>query len=503
MKPSRTPLFAIVGLLLLVGSSMTWYRHQAFDVPWMPGEKRQVWSIEAKLEFIARGEPVKVSFAIPDTQNGFERIADHTASPGYGLAFIDTPGERRAEWSIRSARGKQTLYYRVDMQVETGLNIPQAPPELVENRKLMGSGPMDTSALQLLENALERSADHFTLARELIKAFNSQQQSADFLAQKQTRSRWLVQLLNQAEVPAREVLMLNLEDGRRRQPLVTYLQVFDGEEFQLFNPQTGKQGRGKNQMMWEYHSGALLDIIGGAKSNVWFSIIDQEVPASQVLELERQEDSLLDFSIHSLPVEEQTMFKGILLIPVGVLVVVFMRVLVGLRTSGTFMPVLIAMSFIQTSLWIGLIGFVLIVGIGLLIRGYLSYLNLLLVARISAVIMTVIGIIAVFSVLAYQLGLSEALKITFFPMIILSWTIERMSILWEEEGAKEVFIQSGGSLIVALVAYMVMTNDLIRHLTFNFIGLQAIFMALAILLGSYTGYRLLELRRFRFFTGSR
>ncbi len=501
MKPSRTPLFAIVALLLLAGSTLTWYRHQAFDVPWMPGEKRQVWSIEAKLEFIARGEPVKVSFAIPDTQNGFERIVEHTASPGYGLAFIDSPGGRRAEWSIRRATGRQTLYYRVDMEVDPGQEIQQLAPELLENKKLMGSGPMETSALQLLNNALQRSADHYTLARELINEFNSQQQSADFLAQKQNRSRWLVQLLNHADVPAREVLLLNLEDGRRRQPLVTYLQVFDGKDFQLFNPQTAKQGRGKHQLMWEYHSGALLDIIGASQSNVWFSIIDQEVPASQVLELEKQQDaSLLDFSIHSLPMEEQAMFKGILLIPVGVLVVVFMRIIVGLRTSGTFMPVLIAMAFIQTSLWTGLIGFVLIVGIGLLIRGYLSYLNLLLVARISAVIMTVIGIIAVFAVLAFQLGLSEALKITFFPMIILSWTIERMSILWEEEGAKEVLIQSGGSLSVALVAYMVMTNELVRHLTFNFIGLQLIFMALAILLGSYTGYRLLELRRFRFFS---
>ena len=42
------------------------------------------------------------------------------------------------------------------------------------------------------------------------------------------------------------------------------------------------------------------------------------------------------------------------------------------------------------------------------------------------------------------MGLSEGLKITFFPMIILSWTIERMSILWEEEGPREVFVQVGG-----------------------------------------------------------
>ena len=500
MNRTRIPTISIIALLLIAGSLLTWYRHYNFDVPWLPGEKRQIWTVEAKVEFLARGEPVKVSLAIPDTQSRFERKAEHTASPGYGLAFLEEDGERRAEWSIRMAEGRQTLYYRVDMQVNKTLVVDGSPPELSLNQQLSGNGHRETAALQLLSSALERSADNFTLARELINEFNTQVQSAQLLAQQQRRSLWLVRLLNHAGVPAREVMTLTLEDGRRRQPLNTYLQVFEGGQYLIFDIQSGKRGRLKDQLLWEYQSGALLDLIGGSQSSVLFSIIEQEVPAAQVLEREKAEGiAFLDFSIHSLPVEEQAMFKGILLIPVGVLVVVFMRVLIGLRTSGTFMPVLIAMAFIQTSLLTGLIGFVLIVGIGLMIRSYLSHLNLLLVARISAVIISVIAIIAVFAVLAFQLGLSEGLKITFFPMIILSWTIERMSILWEEEGAQEVLVQSGGSLLVALCAYVVMTNEIVRHLTFNFMGLQLIFMALVIVLGSYTGYRLLELRRFRVF----
>ena len=198
-----------------------------------------------------------------------------------------------------------------------------------------------------------------------------------------------------------------------------------------------------------------------------------------------------------MPVEEQALFKGILLLPIGVLVVVFLRVIVGLKTSGTFMPVLIAVAFIQTNLVVGLLGFLSIVGVGLVIRSYLSRLNLLLVARISTVIITVIAIIALLSVLTYKLGLTEGMRITFFPMIILSWTIERMSILWEEEGPKEVFRQGGGSLLVAIIAYLAMDNELIRHLTFNFLGLQLVLMATVLLMGNYTGYKLSELKRFK------
>jgi uncharacterized membrane protein len=72
-----------------------------------------------------------------------------------------------------------------------------------------------------------------------------------------------------------------------------------------------------------------------------------------------------------------------------------------------------------------------------------------------------------------------------------------MSVLWEEEGPKEVVMQGGGSLLVAVLAFLAMNNDYVRHLTFNFMGVQFIVLAIILILGNYTGYRLLELRRFQ------
>ncbi|MFZ1293079.1 MAG: 7TM domain-containing protein, partial [Pseudomonadales bacterium] len=206
--------------------------------------------------------------------------------------------------------------------------------------------------------------------------------------------------------------------------------------------------------------------------------------------------ALIDFSIYSLPIEEQTAFKTILLVPIGTLVVAIFRILIGLRTSGTFMPILIALAFIQTTLLWGLLLFITVVGIGLYIRFHLARLNLLLIGRISAVVTVVIGLMSGISILSYKLGLNQILTITFFPMIILSWTIERMSILWEEEGPHEVAIQGGGSLLVATAAYLLMSNELVAHLTFNFPELLLVQLALILLIGQYTGYRLMELKRF-------
>jgi hypothetical protein len=54
-----------------------------------------------------------------------------------------------------------------------------------------------------------------------------------------------------------------------------------------------------------------------------------------------------------------------------------------------------------------------------------------------------------------------------------------------------------GSLIVAAVAYVIMGIAALEHLIFVFPELLLLVIAAALLSGRYTGYRLLELRRFK------
>jgi hypothetical protein len=115
----------------------------------------------------------------------------------------------------------------------------------------------------------------------------------------------------------------------------------------------------------------------------------------------------------------------------------------------------------------------------------------------------VIFIIGLFTLISSKLGLSEGMTVTFFPMIILAWTIERMSILWEEEGPKSVFVSGGGSLFVATIAYLAMSNSLAQHWVFNFLGVHLIILGLVLVMGQYTGYRLTELKRFKPLVGEK
>ncbi|MFY0699991.1 MAG: inactive transglutaminase family protein [Bermanella sp.] len=503
---ARLSFFLLAGVLFTVGILLILQRHWVYEVPLLYGETQTIWSVEAKIEFKAQDKPVSVLMSRPSNQKGFTVLKEAAASPGYGLNFLEAT-QPQAQWTIRNANGKQTLFYRAEVlqsEREENQAIPAPKIPFVSLPQ-----PFDEAASSILANAYGTSSDNFSFTRELLKQFShdSTNQQVGLLRNhyNQQLPELIVNMLHKAQVPASVIYGLQLQDSRRRQSLIPLLRVWNGEEHHVFFfPQSPndhyKIKKGAPLLLWQQTGAPVLDVIGGKQSSIYFSMLKREESAfANIAQNLSSQYDFLNFSIHSLPIEEQAMFQTILLIPIGALIVCLLRILVGVRTSGTFMPVLIALAFIQTSLITGLVGFLLVVTTGLFIRSYLSHLNLLLVARITAVIISVIAIISVFSVLAFKLGLTEGLKITFFPMIILSWTIERMSILWEEEGGREVMIQGGGSLLTAVLVYGAMTNPWVRHITFNFIGIQFVVLSLVLLIGSYTGYRLLELTRFKVF----
>ena len=116
---------------------------------------------------------------------------------------------------------------------------------------------------------------------------------------------------------------------------------------------------------------------------------------------------------------------------------------------------------------------------------------------LAAVLIIVILLMAMVSVMTYKLGLDRGVSVALFPMVIMAMTIERMSMVWEEFGPVEALKQGFGSLAVAVLGYLSMSSDYLGHLVFVFPELLLVVLALTLLLGRYTGYRLLELWRFR------
>lgn len=496
----------LFSLLLIVFSiGVMSYKVNILGFPLLSGETKEIWNIEAKITFKGKEENAFISMALPPEQNGMVIVNEESSSANYGYTTSVTQNIKRGEWAKRKVKGSQTLYYAVDVVTDQYFESK----EMGERQKAdlpEVSKAIIQAAKSLLKDIHDKSADNLSFTSLLIKEFNSKEpsQSAVMIknnfmkASLSTRNTFL-HLLHAQKINARAIGALILKDGEKNIPLRPMIEVYQDKKWQLFDIKKGKITNNETIFIWQRGGVSLLDAEGVRKSKVRFSITKNVVSArTAALEKDlKNQNTLLDFSLFILPNESQNAFKLLLLVPLGALVVVILRVIVGLKTSGTFMPILLSMAFMQTQLIPGILMFLLVVSMGLIVRSYLSHLNLLLVARISAVVIVVVAIMAFVAIMAQKLELEYAASITFFPMVILAWTIERMSIVWEEDGPKEVVLQGGGSLIVSVLAFFAMTNETLSFITFNFPESLLAVLGVIILLGRYSGYRLSELYRFK------
>ena len=501
---SKRHLYVLALSLTIVGLCIFFYKALVLRFPWAPGRISDIWNVEARISFAARNEPVKASLFIPRSTRRFAIVNENFISQGYGITTVTEDGNRQAVWSIRKAKGQQTLYYQVVVRRAEAKEPP--PPSKQPGIESPGfEEPSLTAAKSLIAEVRARSADVDTMARELVKHLNKPQPDdnvALLLGKGPSalkKAEVAVQILAQAGIPGRVVHGTRLREYQRDAPLIHLLEVYDKDRWQSYDPITGEPGIPHDYLPWWRGTQPLVRLQGGDKLHITLSVsLNQEAAIVAAIESgQMKKPFLVDFSLFSLPIQAQTVYRILLLVPVGAFLLVVLRNVIGIKTFGTFMPVLIALAFRETQLLWGIVLFSSLVALGLSIRFYLEHLKLLLVPRLASVLFVVVLLMSALSVLTHKLGLERGLSVALFPMVILTMTIERMSIVWEERGASEALQQGLGSLFVASLAYLVMTIDYVEHLAFIFPELLLVLLAGTLLLGRYSGYRLLELHRFK------
>ncbi|MGR9108541.1 MAG: inactive transglutaminase family protein [Gammaproteobacteria bacterium] len=507
-KTTHVKILALV--LILAGTSLCAYKAMVLGLPLFPAEEIEIWSVEAKLKFHAKRVPVKVRLSLPSTPPGFLIVDENFVSGKYGLSIQDEENNnRQAEWAIRRASGDELLYYHLQLAPDQGgetdkpSNKKSAKPRYP---KVPEYPEYQAAAVEaLLEEVRQKSADTGTFTRELILRLNSKNPDENVkLLKSQTESevdrvRQLMYILAGARIPSRMIDMLFLSDGMRHGSLTPWIQVHDGSGWLTFNPETGESGIPPNALLWQIGDRPPFEVEGGKRGELEFSIrrLSQEPLMVAERRARKMNSRIMEFSLFSLPIQTQNVYKILFMVPMGAMFIVFLRNIIGFKTFGTFMPILIALAFRETELLWGVLLFSLLVALGLLLRFYLEYLQLLLVPRLAAVLIIVILLMTIISVISHRLGIDRGLSVALFPMVILSMTIERMSLVWEEHGAAEALQQGLGSLAVASIGYLVMRIELLNHVIFVFPELLLVVLAATLLLGRYTGYRITELWRFR------
>ena len=243
-----------------------------------------------------------------------------------------------------------------------------------------------------------------------------------------------------------------LEGRQRNADLLEWLEVHDGDRWRYFNPVTGEESLPDRYLVWWRGNEPLISVEGGSNVQVGFAIQENHLDAISIAESQAAQRgaAAFDFSLYSLPIQTQAVYAVLLMIPIGALVMVVMRNIVGIDAFGTFMPVLIALAFRETQLFWGVLLFTLLVALGLSIRFLLDRLRLLLVPRLSAVLIVVVILMLIISMVSHRLGMETGLSVALFPMVIIAMTIERMSVLWEERGPGDAMRSAMGAVDAAL-----------------------------------------------------
>ncbi len=206
-----------------------------------------------------------------------------------------------------------------------------------------------------------------------------------------------------------------------------------------------------------------------------------------------------NLSLFNLPPAERRLVEVLLLLPIAALIICIFRNVIGLSSFGTFAPALIGLAFHDLHSLPGILVFVTILLIGWLMRRVLDYYHLLQVPRV-ATMLTLIMIVLISAVVAANLyGAATTRYISLFPMIILCGMVERFWTLETEDSTSASFRTLFQTMLISTVIALVLSStELVQHM-FRYPETLGLIMAAQLLIGRYTGYRLMELFRFRDF----
>ncbi|MEJ2522295.1 MAG: UUP1 family membrane protein [Gammaproteobacteria bacterium] len=500
---NRQHLYLLALALTVTGLAIFAYKWKVLGFPLASESVVEAWTVEAKVTFSkARTGPVKVILAIPAEPRAFAVLDEQFISRGYGLTVEGEPPDRRVVWAIRRAQGEQALYYRATITPAATEGQDERPPPFPPVPEL--EEPYATALQELVDRVREESADIATFAAAALRIINEPRPEEAvrlFLGPGATeldRARFARTLLEAARIPTDVLQALRLAEDRRDMTLEPWIRVHTGDRWIYFDLREGQRGLPGNLLVWHIGDGPVVQVDGARGEEVTFATRKMLEDALRVAEIRASHDHprIVEFSLLDLPLATQAVYAILLMVPVGAFLVAVLRNVVGISTFGTFMPVLVAMAFRETQLFTGILLFTLIVALGLAIRFYLEKLRLLLVPRLASVLTVVVLLMAVVSIISHRMGIEIGLSVALFPMVIMTMTIERMSIVWEERGPGEALKEGVGTLVVAAFVYLVMDINAVKHFVLVFPELLLVVLAGTLLLGRYTGYRLTELTRF-------
>jgi hypothetical protein len=459
---------------------------------------------------------VAVTTFLPQSDQ-HQQIAEeeHLADPSFRFLSENEGLNRVARWTGGAVPdgAKLSLSYSVlatpiAYDIDTGLAVPDGYSQSIA-AYLKPTDNIQVDHSDVRATLREIGADGGTLRERLLRiyqrtsalrsrAFKGTTDAITALrlgeASCNGKSRLFAALARATGIPSRLVGGLILEEGQKRTSH-QWVEAYVGGHWVPFDPTNDHFARLPANYLVLYHNDESL-FSHTADVNFDYSLATSSklVPAPKI----RTGLSMFNvwglFERLKLPF---TLLRTILMLPVGALVVVLFRNVVGMPTFGTFLPALIAAAAGETGLFWGLISIIVVTLATVVARRVIQSMRLLHSPTLAILLAVVVITMLSTSLLADRVGLESLARVSYFPIAVMAIASERFYLSLVEQGRASAFKQLAGTLLVVLACYAVMNSLAMQALFGAFPEVLFLVIAANIYLGKWIGVRIIELWRFR------
>ncbi len=505
----------LIFLLCLVPLLSVLHRTLVAQQPLADLLPRTRWDVTYQLHVDGKDGPVSLEAAIPSSDRRQEILLEDNSSPGMQLATAHAGLGRVARWTGSRVPDDTVIHYRLSvlasaLQVELApsLRVPDAYP-LDVTPYLRPEEAIQADHPEILALLTEAGADRGLLVPRL-EAILGQVQAMPHVdrgggvdavtaarlgeAGSLGKSRLFVALTRAAGIPARLVGGLVLGEGERR-GAHHWAEVYVAGNWVPFCSTTGQfAAQPAHWLTLLRGDQPLFESPAGVAFDHRFVVDSELVTSPRALAGAGPLNPWALFQRLGLPF---SLLRTLLILPVGALVVVLFRNVVGMPTFGTFLPALIAGAASATGALWGVVGLLVVVVLVVLVRSVVQHLRLLHSPTLAILLAAVTSALLLTSLAADRVGLHALSYVAMFPIAVLAITAERLYLALEERGFRDAMRELGGTLVVILACYLVMNSLALQALMLEFPELILVVLAADVYLGRWVGMRLSEYLRFR------
>ena len=512
----------VLAIMVLLPISVTAYKLYVLDYPLAGLIPAPSYNVEVSMQVDGHGEDINIHTYLPKTDSRQSVDNEQNSSGAFTAEIKSDPLNREVSWKAENVRGQQGILYayavrarHVRFNIPADLTIPDSYPAalasyLVAEPGIQKDDPQIEAALRrivpaekpaildavtrihrhLQDNLANRDFSGYTDALTALKLGE---------ASCNGKSRLFVAMARKLNIPARLVGGLVMQQGSKRTSHQWVEVYISGHwvPFDTINDHFAETPA--NYLTLYYGDLVLFKHTANVNFQYFFNVTKQLVPQRDA-EAALSQSALNITNLYAFFERvgiSQNLLKILLMLPLGALVTVVFRNVIGLETFGTFLPALIASAARETGLLWGVIGFLVIILVSAVVRRALDWLQLLHSPKMAIMLTTVVIVMMVMTVGGVQLGLFELAHMTLFPIAILAITAERVALMEAEQGALKVAHITLMTLVVIAACYAVMDSLFMQSLVLAFPELLLVAIALNLWLGKWIGIRVMEFLRFR------